>query len=297
MSALTNIRFFIEFAILRSIIGFVRLFPLDTAVSMSANIWGYLAPRGRRHKRALENLKRAFPEKTEEEREKIARAMWRNLGRVMAEMMLLDRILDQPERVEMVDTHVTDRYAGKMGSAICVSLHTGNWELAMWPMAQAGIQAAAVYRLVNNPYVDLYLRSMRKKLYPDGLFAKAGGMKAGQDTARMIGSYVKQGGRLAFLCDLYDRKGIAVPFFGHDAKTNPFPAMLARRTGSRIWMGRCIRVGEKSNFKVELIELRVPRSDDNRADIEEILQTMQKQFEEWIREYPEQWMWSNRRWK
>ncbi len=296
MPILQNIQYLIEYALLRLIIGFVRLFPLDTAVSFSANMWGWLAPRGRRHKRALDNLARAFPEKTEEEREQIALEMWRNLGRVMAEMMLLDRILKEPERVSMDDDYIEKRYVGKMGSAVCVSLHTGNWELAMWPMALAGIKAAAVYRLVNNPYVDLYLRSMRTNLYPGGLFAKAGGMKAGQDVARMIGSYVKQGGRLAFLNDLYDRKGIAVPFFGHEAKTNPFPAMIARRTGSRVWIGRCIRIGNKSQFKVEIKELKVPRTDDNKADIEEILTNMQNQFEEWIREYPEQWMWSNRRW-
>ena len=296
MPALKNIQFILEYGILRAIIGFVRLFPLDTAVSLSAKTWGFLAPRGRRHKRALANLAKAFPEKSEEEREQIAIEMWKNLGRVMAETMLLDRILKDPSRVQMDNDYIQKRYAGKMGSAICVSLHTGNWELAMWPMALAGIKAAAVYRLVNNPYVDLYLRSQRKELYPGGLFAKAGGMKAGQDTARMISSYVKQGGRLAFLNDLYDRKGIAVPFFGHDAKTNPFPAMLARRIGSRVWMGRCIRVGEKSHFKVEIIELKVPRTDDNRADIEDVLVNMQKQFEEWIREHPEQWMWSNRRW-
>ncbi len=296
MSPMKNIQFLIEYGILRTIIGFIRLFPLDTAVAFSAKMWGTLAPRGRRHKRALANLKRAFPEKTDEEREQIARAMWENLGRVMAEMMLLDRILEQPERIEMIDDFVLKRYSNKMGSAICVSLHTGNWELAMWPMAIAGIKAAAVYRLVNNPYVDLYLRSQRNLLYPGGLFAKAGGMKAGQDAARMIGSYVKQGGRLAFLTDLYDRKGIPVPFFGEDAKTNPFPALLARRTGSRVFMGRCIRVGKKSHFKVEIRELKVPRTDNTKADIEEITKNMQKQYEEWIREYPEQWMWSNRRW-
>lgn len=298
MTIFQKIRYFLEYCLLRLIIAFVRLFPLDTAVSLSAKIWGVLAPRGRRHRRALANLEKAYPKKTPEEREQIARAMWENLGRVMAETMLLDRILKEPERIQLADDFISKRYHGKMGSAICVSMHTGNWELSAWPLVQADIKPAGVYRLVNNPYVDLYLRSTRKELYPGGLFArgKSGGVNAGAETARQIGSYVRQGGRLGFLCDLYDRKGVEVPFFGHPAASTPFPAMLARRIGSRMWIGRCIRLGKESRFKVECRELKVPRTEDADADIKAILADMQKQFEDWIKEYPEQWMWSNRRW-
>lgn len=298
MSILQKARYFLEYLLLRLIIAFVRLFPLDTAVPLSAKIWGMLAPYGRRHKRALANLAKAYPEKTEEERQTIALAMWKNLGRVMAETMMLDRILKDPDRITLVDDFVSKRYSNKMGSAICISMHSGNWELAMWPMVKAGIKPAGVYRLINNPYVDMYLRSTRKELYPGGLFArgKAGGVNAGAETARMIGSYVRQGGRLGFLCDLHDRKGIEVPFFGHPAASTAFPAMLARRIGTRMWIGRCIRIGHQSRFKVEVRELKVPRTENSDEDIKIIVAEMQKQFEDWIREYPEQWMWSNRKW-
>ncbi len=57
-----------------------------------------------------------------------------------------------------------------------------------------------------------------------------------------------------------------------------------------------VRICNKSQFKIELKELDVPYSDDSRADITRITKTIQAQFEEWIRQYPEQWMWSNRRW-
>ena len=298
MSPLLLLRYRLEYFVLRVIIEWVRLFPLDMAVAISARIWRVLAPHGRRHRRALDNLARAYPEKTPEEREQIALDMWANLGRVMAETMQLDRLLKQPERIENITEHVLKRYQSKMGTAICVSLHTGNWELSMWPMATAGIKPAAVYRLVKNPFVDLYLRSKRTELYPGGLFAKGKtkGNLAGHDTARMIGSYLRQGGRLGFLCDLYERKGIDVPFFGHPAPSTPFPAMLARRLGARMWMGRCVRKNNKCQFAVEIKELKVPRTDDPQEDVRVITAAMHKQFEEWIREYPEQWMWSNRRW-
>ncbi len=287
-----------EYAVLRLIIALIRLMPLDTAVKFSAYSWQKLAARGRRHKRALDNLAKAFPEKTNEEREAIALAMWGNLGRVMAETMQMDRLLKRSENIEIVNPGLLKRYNGKMGPAIGVSMHSGNWELAMWPLAAAGMKPAAVYRLVNNPLVDQYLRTQRKDLYPGGLFAKGASASyhAGRDTARQIGSYVRNGGRLGFMADQYDRKGIAVPFFGHDAKSPPFPAMLARRIGTRLWVGRSVRIGKQSKFRVEMQEVKVPRTDDPDEDIKTIIADIQKTFEKWIREYPEQFMWSNRRW-
>jgi KDO2-lipid IV(A) lauroyltransferase len=246
----------------------------------------------------MNNLAIAYPEKSEQDRDRIARAMWKNLGRVMAETMQLDRLLEQPERIEVINGHILERYRGKMGAAICVSLHMGNWELAMWPLARTGAKPAAVYRIVKNPFVDEFLRGQRTKIYPGGFFAKgrAVGIRAGHDAARMIGSYVRQGGRLGMLGDLFDRSGPLVPFFGREAQSTPFPAMLARRLGARMWIGRCIRVEESCRFKVEIKELKVPRTDDKDADILSITTAIQAQFEEWIREVPEQWMWSNRRW-
>jgi KDO2-lipid IV(A) lauroyltransferase len=298
MSVLLNIRHFLEYLFLRAVIGLVRLLPLDVARELSAKTWRLLAPYGRRHERALENLAIAFPEKSLEERQAIAMAMWGNLGRVMAETMLLDRILAEPERIEIENPRLIDRYAHKMGAAIVCSLHMGNWELAMWPLTKAGAKPAAVYRLVDNPYIDLYLRSQRQMLYPGGLFARGRmrGVQLGHDTARMIASYVRQGGRLGFLADRYEAKGLKVPFFGKPAGSNVVPVMLARRAGARLWAGRCIRVGNQSRFKVVVREIKVAWTDNPNADIEAALTELQAQFQEWIVAHPEQWMWSNRRW-
>ena len=74
------------------------------------------------------------------------------------------------------------------------------------------------------------------------------------------------------------------------------PAMIARRVGARIWMSRCLRVGKQSRFQIELKEFKVPRSANQGDDVKWITSAMQSQFEAWIREAPEQWMWSNRRW-
>ncbi|MCB1510734.1 MAG: lipid A biosynthesis acyltransferase [Hyphomicrobiaceae bacterium] len=301
VSRLRDLQFRLEYVVLRVVVGLVRAIPLDLAVKWSATAWRALAPiiARKRHERALDNLAIAFPEKSVAERRDIALAHWANLGRVMAETMQLDRIIRDPERIEIANPHIFERYRGKLGPGVGVSLHTGNWELAIWPMTALGTKPAAVYRSVNNPYVDQYLRDQRAELYPSGLFGRGkveGSHGESQRTARLITDFVRKGGRLGLVCDLYDRTGIPIPFFGKEARTQAIGAMIARRVGARLWMARCIRLGEASRFRVEVLELRVPRTANQSEDVRWIMTAMQTQFENWIREAPEQWMWSNRRW-
>ena len=293
---LKDLRYRAEYAGLRLIAACVRALPIDVGVAVSAKIWRLLARFDRRHQRALANLAIAFPHKTLEERQAIALAMWENLGRVMAETMQIDRILADPGRIEIVSQDIHRRYKDKLGSAIGVSLHMGNWELAIWPFTLAGNNPAAVYRTVKNPYVDRYLRDTRRNLYPGGLLGKGRNREEGQATARRITDFVRKGGRLGLVCDLHDRTGLPVPFFGVPARSVTIPAMIARRVGARIWMSRCLRVGNRSRFQIELKELKVPRTSSQADDVKWITAAMQRQFEVWIRQAPEQWMWSNRRW-
>ncbi|MFO7298191.1 MAG: lysophospholipid acyltransferase family protein [Pseudomonadota bacterium] len=299
--ALRDLQFRAEYLLLRLVAGLVRAMPLSVAVAVSAKAWRWLAPviSRVRHERALANLAIAFPEKSEAERLEIALAHWENLGRVMAETMQIDRVIRDPSRIEIENLALFSRYKDKLGPAIGVSLHMGNWELAIWPLVVAGANPAAVYRSVNNPYVDRYLRAQRKDLYPGGLFGRGrveGDHDESQRTARIITDYVRRGGRLGLVCDLHDRTGIPVPFFGKPARTQAIAAMIARRVGARIWLARCLRIGKESRFRIQIKELKVPRTSNPADDIRAIMTEMQAQFELWVREAPEQWMWSNRRW-
>lgn len=294
---LKDLRYRIEYAGFRLIVALVRAAPMDVSVAVSGKIWRRIAPYDRRHKRALANLAIAFPDMAAPEREAIARAMWENLGRVMAETMQIDRILADPQRIEIADEKMYRRYKDKLGSAVGVTLHMGNWELAIWPFTMAGNNPAAVYRTVKNPYVDRYIRNIRRQLYPGGLLGRGRTRDEGQTTARLIMDFVRQGGRLGLVCDLHDVNGIPVPFFGQPAKSVAIPAMIARRVGARIWMARCLRLGSESRFRIELKELKVPRTANPADDVRWITAEMQRQFETWVRQNPEQWMWSNRRWK
>jgi len=296
-----DVQFRLEYAGLRLVVGIFRAMPLRVATWISAGAWCRLAPivNPKRHARALGNLAIAYPDKPLAWRKAVARAHWQNLGRVMVETMWIDRLLADPKAIEIASAQIFARYKNKMGPLIGVSLHQGNYELAIWPLTLAGTKPAAVYRTVNNPYIDAYLRAQRESLFPGGLFGRGkvdGDHGDDQKTGRLIMDYVRRGGKLGLICDLYDRTGLPVPFFGRDARTVTIAPMIARRVGARIWMARCLRIGTESRFRIELKELRVPRTGNPTNDIKWATAEMNRQFEAWVREAPEQWMWSNRRW-
>ena len=296
-----NLRLRLEYVALRLVAGLVRLVPIDTAASVSAATWRKLAPRfaKKRHERALANLRIAFPGKSEAERLAICMAHWENLGRVMVETMLIDRIVADPSRIQVRNPALLERYGGKLGAAIGVSLHMGNWELAIWPLTSIGAEPAAVYRSVKNPYVDSYLKRLRRDLYPAGLFGRGNDeVEDSEDrkTARIITDFVRRGGRLGLVCDQHYRRGIPVWFFSRPATTQPIAAIIARRVGARVWIARCMRLGASTRFVIDVREVRVPRTVNLGQDIRDVQAEILKQFEVWIRECPEQWMWSNRVW-
>jgi KDO2-lipid IV(A) lauroyltransferase len=302
-SGLRDFRLRVEYAAVRAVTGLARLLPLRLAVSWSATLWRILAPRlnPRRHRIALENLKIAFPEKSGAERLAICMAHWEHLGRVIAETVQMDRVLRDPSCIDIPDQHLLARYRDKLGPAIGVSLHMGNWELAIWPLVLAGANPAALYRAIENPYVDAYLRSKREPLYPAGLIGR--GRRAEGDpiedlrSAHRLMDHVRCGGRVGIVCDQYYRRGIPVPFFGRTTLTQPIAAVIARRLGARVWMARCLRVGAGSRFRIEIKELRVPRTANQADDVRSVLKAMHSQFEAWIREAPEQWLWSHKIWR
>jgi KDO2-lipid IV(A) lauroyltransferase len=294
--------FWVGYAGVRAIAGMARLLPLSLAVSVSATLWRILAPRlnPRRHEIALENIGIAFPDKSSAERLAICLAHWENIGRVVAETVQMDRVLRDPSRIEIPDQHLLARYRDKLGPAIGVSLHMGNWELAIWPLVVAGANPAALYRAIRNPYVDAYLRSKRRALYPAGLIGRRsaeGGPLEDLRTAHRLMDHVRSGGRVGIVCDQYYRRGVAVPFFGRVTLAQPIAAIVARRLGARMWIARCVRVGTSSRFRIEIKELRVPRTVNQADDVRRVLAEMHRQFEAWIREAPDQWLWSNRIWR
>ncbi len=299
MRGMRRVRHAAEYGALSVLFYIARLLPLGWTTALSVGIWRIIGPRHRRHQRALDNMARALPHTTRHDRERIAREMWANMGRTTAEALFLDRIAAQPDRFEVVGLDAFATQMRQPGPHIGVTLHMGNWELAVWPCAMSGGNPAGVYRPIENPLVDRLLRRKRQFLYPGGLFGKGKRShkdQSGQSTARRMINHVRSGGRLAFVCDEVDRRGLPIPFFDHHARFTPVPAMIARHTGARLWLVRCQRIANASRFRIEVTEVNVPRTADKQRDIFAATTAIIQQFEAWIRETPEQWLWWSTRW-
>lgn len=278
----------IEYVGLR-LIGFaLRLLPVPAASAFMGWCWRVIAPRLHRHPRALAHLAVAFPELSDEARERIALDMWENLGRVFGESFMIDRIMANG-LVDYRTGPIADAIKARQQGVVFVSLHAGNFELAVTPSQVAGIAAAGIYQKVKNPLIDRYLVDLRRERFPRGLFEK------GAQIARRVMRIVRDGGAVGIMADLRDRRGVSVPFFGRPAPSTPFPALICRTCDAALVAVRVIRL-PKARFVIEAEPIEVPRTADREADVEEATRRVQALFEVWIREHPAQWMWAHRRW-
>lgn len=282
------LRMRLEYLGLRAGIAPVRALPLETASAVSGRLWRGFAPRMHRHARVREHLAFAFPELSEEARERIAVASWENLGRVVAESAHVDELVADPSRFELPADIDRYRRLARTG-CVFVSLHLGNWEVAALPALGKSVSVAGTYQAIQNPLVDRYVHGLRSPIYKGGLFPK------GHATARKLVSIVKSGGSVGFLADLRERRGIKVVFFDRPAYANPFPASLARLAGLPIVAGCMVRTGGV-RFRLHLTTVEQTRTEDRDRDVRATTQTIHDVFEHWIRAYPDQWMWSHRKW-
>jgi len=278
----------LEFGLLMAAVGMVRALPVDAASGAMAALWRTIAPLLPRHRRAIEHLDHAFPDMPAEQRRRIAREMWGNLGRVTAETLQLDRLVADPSRFEVSPEGLAALERARNG-AVLVSLHMGNWEVVIEAANAAKLSSTGVYQALQNPLVDTWLQALRAPLYPGGLLPK------GSHTARQMLGRVKRGEVVAVLGDLRESAGIQVPFFGRPAYANPFPAMAVLISGVPLIAGRVRRL-EGTRFAIDAVEIPVSRTGDRAADVHATTAAMHAQFESWIREAPEQWMWAHRKW-
>jgi len=294
-----SVRHRLEYAALRVALSLARRISVESLAGIGAAVMGVVGPRLRQNKRALANLAIAFPEKSDAERRSIARAMWANMGRTFAETLVLDRMVGDPSRIEILDRDKWRRRTAEPGPIVGCTLHMGNWELAIWPFSEFHRPPTGVYKPLDNPLIDAWLKETRQVLFPGGLLGKGDREDrdgTGQRTARKLIDRARSGGALGFVVDHFDRRGDPVPFLGRTSRFATAPAGIARHLGARVLLGRCRRVGGSSRFIYDVHEIAVPRTADKKADAIAMTSAMFVVFEAWIREHPDQWMWWNTRW-
>jgi KDO2-lipid IV(A) lauroyltransferase len=281
------LRYRLEYIVFRAAQAAATSLPLE-AVSWSSGLaWGLIAPRLHRQERALRNLALAYPELPEAERKRIAGAMWENLGRTFGESFRLRTIVDEKRIRFEPQEQLEDIIRG--GPCVVCGVHLGNWELVAYASKLMGVPFSGVYQRLSNPLVDEESRKLRAFLYDGGLLPKT------PVTARSLMKAAKSGGYPAFLADLRDDNGAAVPFFGRPALATVFPALLARKTGLPLYAGAAFRE-PKVRFVIRGARVEVPHTDDPAADAVAGTAALHVQFEAFIRQAPEQWMWAHKKW-
>lgn len=281
----------LEYSALRLLAVILRVMGPDAASSTMGRIWQTIGPHTKRQDRVVANLQRAFPDRSAEMLQTISSDQWNNLGRTFAESFLIERLYRDDERFDFTP-HAREIFDGLVQSGkgvVFVSLHTANWELACLPMAKA-LKLTGLYQRISNPLVDRYVTGLRTQVFRGGLLTKS------HSTPRKVMQIVRDGGGIGMLGDQREKKGVEVEFFGETTRAQPFPAMIARRLDVPLIAGRAIRL-DGSRFVIDGTAIPVPRSDDVSADIQVATQVVQRQFEDWIREYPGQWMWIHDRWR
>lgn len=279
-----------EAALVFLLLGTLRLLPIDVASGIGGWLGRGIGPRLKVSRRARESLEIAFPGIARAERERILRGMWDNWGRIIFEYPHLGRI-SRPEsgRVEVVnEAPIAAAYhARKPG--IFFGAHLGNFEVVPLYAARRGLILTAFARAPNNPLVDRVVRFIRG----------TGGArildKGGTGALGAI-DVLRSNGYLAVLIDQKQNRGVAVPFFGHDAMTAIAPAKLALRFKAVVVTCRIERL-KGARFRFTVSEpLELPDSGDAEADALELTRRVTAEVEAWVRAKPEDWFWLHRRW-
>lgn len=284
-----QLSYFLQAAALSIFYGLMRMLPLSWASAFGGMIGRNFGPLTRSHKTAIENLKRAFPNNTEEQNTAILTDMWDNLGRTMAEYPHLKKIAADNVTIENEDIILDALKAGK--SIIFTGAHFSNWEIqSIFFMLKYQFPITLTYRAPNNPWVEKLLRRMRPRA--DNVEYVAKSRQAGRNLVQTL----QQKRHIGVLIDQKNNEGIAVPFFGIDAMTSPVFVQLAQKLDAQIM---CVRTKREKgpHFTIRAEKPTALHNQENKPkDTADVLLDIHHQIENWITEAPAQWLWIHNRW-
>jgi KDO2-lipid IV(A) lauroyltransferase len=288
-----RLRYAAEAAVFFSAIGMFRVLGVDGASATGGFIGRNIFYRIRGvMNRARTNLRNAYPEKSEAEREAIIREMCDNLGRTVAEYAHLDKfsVTGADARIELAGAEHIWRAQASGKGVMFFSGHFANWELMPFVAHQIGLECGEVYRPQNNPIVDRWLVAQRAKNGTPDQIAK------GPRGTRRIFTLLRRGKAILLLADQKTNEGIAAPFFGHEAMTTPAPAMLALKLGAALLPASNERLGG-ARFRMTVHPpVEFTPSGDDRQDVHTLTCLINDALETCIRYKPSQWLWIHRRW-
>ena len=280
----------IEGAIFRFIFWLMRKLSVEHALQISAVAFGLVGPRSDKAEKARENLAIAFPDRSREWREQTTRQIFRHLGYSAAELIKLEQIWEQREqRVEFVLEPEALKHMQSRRATVFITAHVGAWQVAPLVTRQFGFNVSAIYAPESNPIMLDLMLDLRKSFGETLIPADAG--------PRPLIRELQAGHSIIMAMDTRPETGKLIPFFGRDALTNTSAAGLSLRTGSALVVSRAERL-PNARYRITVYDPLVSPIPD--APVKEqavaLTEIVHHYFEEWITEYPQQWVCLKRRW-
>lgn len=268
----------------------LRIAPIDAASAFGGWLFRMMGPLTGAHRTALRNLRLAFPAWDDRTRGRMAHRQWDNVGRVLFEFFLMDRIMADPSRVEIFGRERLDAIVASGRPAVFVSGHFANFEVMAAAKRTVGIEGILMYRGVENPYIDARMRRSRRR-YGVNLFAPKG-----VEGGREVMAALKRGVSVGVLADQKYYEGPLVPFFGHGARTQHGPVRFAMRFGAHLQPGWVERT-RGARFRVFVAEpIPLPAAGGTAADVEEGVRRVNAFIEARAQARPWEYWWVHRRW-
>jgi Kdo2-lipid IVA lauroyltransferase/acyltransferase len=284
----------IEFFAARSILGFLGWLPQRAArivcvvlAALSYAFW----PRLRRV--GMFNLRIAFPEWNDKRRRKVLFSEFLNLGRMLADFAHFPQLnRENIERLIIYDGFENFEEARKKGRGIIfLTAHFGNWELGSFAHGVYGYPCNFVVREMDNPLMDRLINRFR--------CASGGHAIEKREFARQTLRAFERNEAVGILVDqnMLAGEGTFVDFFGLPASATTGPARVARRTGAPIILGLVIWDSKLKKYRLRFDRIDWIKCQDAEKEIVMNTANFTRRIEDFIRRYPDQWLWVHRRWK
>ena len=285
-----KIKYFIQFILILFLFSLFKIIGINKSSKLSAQLFLLLGPFFRSKKIFQKNIKKVFPEIKSDQENKIFKNMWHNYGKMFAEYMFIKDFRYSKkfeENLIIENFSVLEKIKKDKEPVIFISGHFNNFELMAMQIEKAGINLAAIYRPLNNIYLNPIMEEIRKK------YICKKQIKKGISGTKQILKEYKNGASIALMIDQRVSEGILSNFFGQNALTTTIPAQFVKKFNTKVVPIYIERLNN-NKFKItihDIIEF------DNAHDIETITFKLNKILENMVLKNPAQWIWTHDRWK
>ena len=288
------IKYFFEFLSIISLFCIFKIIGLRNASNVGSILGKSVGPLFRSKKIIKQNIKTGLGEIDEKKESEIINDMWSNIGRTFAEYVFLkDFKLNKTNFNHMKINGVNHLSEIKKNNVpvIFYSAHLANFELMAMELDKSGIKCAAIYRPLNNFFLNPLMEYLRMKYICPNQIPK------GRMGMREIISKVKDGYSIALMVDQRVSEGPRTLFFNKPAHTTTVPAQLALRYDCKL-VPISLERKEGPNFQMTIHEpYKIEKTGNDEEDTKNITLKINQVIEKMILNNPKQWIWSHNRWK